>query len=136
MLKIGSVLVNEELVQVVNFDPLAPMGPALMIFLSGQLVTFVGPDVAEAWNVLQAETGFVLVGKTQGNWLVNSDQVGFASIQGSQFVFRIQGRDYAFNDPGDFDFAQLQSPSSAVSADKVLWSEAQPVDWSAVRGSE
>jgi hypothetical protein len=59
--------------------------------------------------------------------------VGFASIQGSQFVFRIQGRDYAFNDPGDFDFAQLQSPVAAVSADRVLWTEAQPVDWSAIK---
>jgi hypothetical protein len=122
MLKIGNLLVNEELVQVVSFDPSVNM---LSVFLAGQLVTFMGPDVPEAWSVLQAETNFVAVGKTQGNSLVNTDQVGFAFIQGvpPQFTFRIQGRDYPFADPGDFDFSQLEG--AAASADAVIWSDVQ-----------
>ena len=101
MLKIGSFLVNEEQVQLVIYDPSLPQ---LSIYTSSQVTLFNGSDIGEAWNVLSAETGFVLVGKTQGQTLINSDLVELAFSAAGLFVFRVQGRDYMFADPGDFEF--------------------------------
>ena len=112
MLKIGSFLVNEELVQLAQYDPTVPN---LSIFMSGQLNTFTGPDVPEAWAVLGDETGFTVVGETNGNFLINANLVEMVFLQGPPvaYVFRVGGRNYVFSDPGKFDVSAL---SGAVAA--------------------
>ena len=117
MLKIGSQLINEELVQLAQYNPMAPMGsPTLALFISGQVSMYSGLDVPEAWTILQPETGFVQVG-SDGLTLVNTNLVELAFIvpgPPQQFVFRIQGRDYMFDAPGKFDFSALQTPMAAA----------------------
>ena len=91
--------------------------------LRAEITSFSDADVAEAWAVLSAETGFVEVGTTDGHFLINTDLVELAFIRDTlggvpQYVFRIQGRDYTFDDPGKFDFSPLTgaAASPAVSA--------------------
>jgi hypothetical protein len=115
MLKIGSFLVNEELVQLVQYDPTVPV---LSLFIAGQLNQFTSADIAEAWAVLNDETGFVIVGETNGNFLINSNLVEMAFLQGPPvgYVFRVGGHNYVFSDPGKFDFGPLTVSAPAVSA--------------------
>ena len=139
MLKIGSLLVNEEQVQLVRYDPVAP---ELDVYTSGQITTFNGPDIAEAWRVLQAETGFVMVGKSDGQFLVNTDLVELAyivTLEGvpPSYVFRIQGRNYSFDDPGNFDFSALTASPAARSSQSSENAAAAPVsDWDEVKKND
>jgi hypothetical protein len=112
VLKIGSVLVNEELVQLAKYDPSIPQ---LSVYTSGQMTAFDTHDITEAWSLLSAESGFVLVGKSEGHILLNTDLVELAFITGGGlFAFRIAGRDYTFRDPGDFSFSVLETPAAAA----------------------